>query len=266
MKRVLLIFSFFMTLSVVKAQILIGPTVGLNYSWVTFGDKDYNHYYKIKPVLGFSGGINLSFRVRKRFFLHSSFIYSQKGKIVEGKVDTDLRNKSINNYIEIPILYTAEFKIKLKGNKEYKVYLGAGPNISYWLGGKGTIYNSELHEANVGPRHYRIAFNKSFDQIDDTEMGVEQPNRIQLGLNLSAGLVFEPMPGKEVMLTLRYELGHTYAGRSTQGGTLSDITLYTDNLQVRNQGFRISLAYLFDLKTDQRKKGKSTSKIKKKMS
>jgi len=261
--RILLIFLFSLTSGASLAQVLTGPSVGVNYSWITFGDKDYNNYYTVKPVLGYHAGVNLSFRVRKRFFLHSSIIYSTKGKIIEGKVDTDLRNKVINNYIELPILYTVEFKMKLKGNKEYKIYLGAGPNISYWLGGKGTFYNSELHEAFLGPRDYKIVFNKNFNQVNDHEMGVVSPNRLQLGLNLSAGLIFEPIQHREFMLTFRYELGHTYASKSTEGGALADVTLYTDNTQVRNQGFRVSLSYLIDLKTDQRKKGRSTSTIRK---
>jgi hypothetical protein len=37
---------------------------------------------------------------------------------------------------------------------------------------------------------------------------------------------------------------------------------YTEVLQTRNQGFRLSLAYLLDLKVEDRKKGKSTIKKK----
>ena len=256
--KTFLLFLFTVFAQTLSAQVLIGPTVGVNYSWVSFGDKDNKAIYKVNPVPGYSAGFNLSFRVRKRFFLHSSIIYSTKGKNIEGKNDPDLRNKMTYNYLELPILYTVEFKTKLKGNKEFKWYFGAGPNVSYWLGGKGTFFNSELGEKiPVQEKKYKIAFNKTKDQIGDDEMGVEQPNRVQLGLNLSAGLVFQPIQDQQFMLTVRYELGHSYLSR-TKDGTLTETVLYKDDLQVRNQGFRVSLAYLIDLRTDQRKKGKST--------
>jgi hypothetical protein len=235
----------------------VGPSVGVNYSWITFDEKENKDYYKVTPVPGFHAGVNLSFKVRKRFFLHSSLIYSQKGKIVEGKDDPDLRNKVTYSYIELPILYTVEFKMHAKNNREYKIYLGAGPNVSYWLGGRGTFYNSELREGFQDERKYRIAFKKNLEEIDDKEMGIEQANRVQLGLNISAGFVFEPIQRQEVMLTFRYELGHSFLSRSGDG-RFSNVFSYEDDLQVRNQGFRISLAYLIDLQTDQRKKGKST--------
>lgn len=231
--------------------------MGVNYSYIKFDDKDNKDLYKVTPVIGYHAGFNLSFRVRKRFFLHSSLIYSQKGKIIEGKDDTELRNKVVYNYIELPILYTVEFKMHAKNNREYKIYIGAGPNVSYWLGGKGTFYNSELREGFEDERKYRIAFGTNFENTSNKQMGIEQANRLQLGLNISAGFVFEPLPQQEVMLTFRYELGHSFMSK-TGDGAFANVVSYQDDLQVRNQGFRVSLAYLFDLKTDQRKRGKST--------
>jgi hypothetical protein len=140
---------FFLTCDIAaSAQLLIGPTLGPQLSWSTFDDKDYKQIYKSKPVFGFHAGINVSFRVRKRFFLHTALIYSTKGKVIEGKnvtapevsaehlrtlIDPQLKNKVTYRYIELPILYTYEIKMHTKKNKEFKWYFGAGPNISYWL-------------------------------------------------------------------------------------------------------------------------------------
>ena len=57
------------------------------------------------------------------------------------------------------------------------------------------------------------------------------------------------------MFSVRYEFGHTYLAKSD--GNFLD-TYFYDPLKSRNQGFRISLSYLVDLKTEERKKGKST--------
>jgi hypothetical protein len=236
-------------------QILVGPVAGANYSWTAFSDKDLKRAYRAVPVFGFHVGGHLSFKVQKRFFLHTSLLYSSKGRILEGKLDGKLRNSVTNNFIEMPISYTVDFKGKIGRSKEFKYFLGIGPNISFWLNGKGTLYNSDLEEGNFGERSYRVVFNSTSENQAVDEMTIEEPNRFQLGLNLVAGMVLEPAPRQRVMLSVRYELGHTYLGK-TDGNFLN--TYYQDPLQSRNQGFRVSLAYMIDLKTEERKKGKST--------
>jgi len=262
--RIFLCFLFLVIAETLHAQVLIGPAIGVNHSWISFGDKDNKDIYKVKPVLGYHAGFNLSFRVRKRFFLHSTLLYSTKGKSMTSKYgyDGDFEHKTRYNYLELPIIYTVEFRTKLKGGKEFKWYFGVGPNVSYWLGGKGTIFNGELGEIiPIQDKKYKIAFNKSEDELGANEMGVEDPNRIQLGLNLSAGLVFEPINDRKFMFTVRYEFGHSYLSRESSG-QFSDLA-YTDDLKTQNRGFRATLAYLIDLRTDQRKRGKSTFKHKK---
>jgi outer membrane protein with beta-barrel domain len=242
------------------AQILVGPAIGSQSSWVSFDDKDQRDLYTVKPVKGFHAGATLSFRVRKRFFLHSSVLYSVKGKIIEGKDDPLLRNEVRYHYLDVPILYTVDFRVKLKGTKEFKYYFGLGPNVSYWLDGKGKISSSDLAELQIREQPYSVAFKKSLNEIKQNEMGVEDPNRIQLGLNLAGGIVFEPFGYQKIMLTFRYELGHSFFSRTTNG-TFQQ-TYYQDIMQSRNEGIRITLAYLIDLQVENRKKGKSTIKQK----
>lgn len=255
-----------------SAQILIGPTAGPNFSWIAFDDKDLNDIYDVRPVTGFHAGMALSFRVQKRFFLHTQFLYSTKGKIVteedrymspqnpdqEVNGDPLFRNQIRYSYIELPILYTVEFKGNFGSGKAYKWYVGAGPNVSYWIGGKGTLTSSELSEKNISELDYHVVFEKDPEYINVDEMTVLEPNRIQLGLTVGAGFVFEPMGYQKIMLLFRYELGHSFLSRTTDG--IFQPVFYQDEMRVRNQGFRISLSYLIDLKTEQRKKGKSTIK------
>lgn len=237
------------------SQLLVGPEVGVNYSWTSFRDKDLKEVYKMSPVPGFHVGGHLAFKVRNRFFLHTSLLYATKGRVLNGKLDGLLKNSARYNYIDMPINYTVDFRGKIGKSKEFKYFLGIGPNISYWLGGRGKLYNSELEEDNVGELSYKIKFNKSESGQASDEMRVEDPNRLQLGLNLMAGMVFEPWYKQRFMFSVRYELGHTYLAKS-DGNFLG--TYFSDPLKSRNQGFRISLSYLVDLKTEERKKGKST--------
>lgn len=241
------------------SQVLVGPIAGVNYSWTSFGDKDLKDDYEVSPVVGYHVGGHLAFKVRKRFFLHSSIIYSTKGKNMKAD-DDDLRLKLRYKYIEMPIVYTAYFKGTI-GQKQFKYSLGVGPNISYWLGGKGTFENTDTHEFHNGPSSIipiKIVFNRDPGTATENEMIVQKPNRVQLGLNFTAGFLFEPARYREVVLTLRYELGHSYLSRESDGVFSSTFPSYSETQKIRNQGFRVSLAYLIDMKVEDRKKGKST--------
>lgn len=258
-----LIFIF-CVLNFTHAQVYIGPVAGGQISWTKFDKKDFYDSYKIKPVWGFHAGANISLKVRNRFFLHTSFLYSTKGKVVEGKTDLFLKNKVKYNFIEVPIVYAVDFRAKIGGGKEFKYYFGVGPNISYWLGGNGKLYNSDLEEnADFASRDldYRIVFGKDPNQFANDEMNVAEPNRIQLGLNVATGFVFEPGNNKKILFMLRYELGHSFLSNTSNGNFRP--TYYQDILQSRNIGLRFSLTYLLDLRVEDSKRGKSTIKRKK---
>jgi hypothetical protein len=244
-----------------RAQVFIGPVAGGSFSWSSFGDKDLKDDYKLKPVWGYHAGAQLTFRVRKRFFLHTSVLYATKGKVLEGKNEA-LELKARYNYIDIPIVYTVHFKGNI-GKKPFKYFLGIGPDVSYWLGGKGSIENTDTHEfgENGSVVDYSVVFYKDPDQAGENDMVVKKPNRVQLGLNITAGLAFEPARDREMFLTFRYELGHSFLSRETNGAFKP--TYFEDPMNIRNHGIRISLAYMIDLKIEQRKKGKSTINKKK---
>lgn len=238
------------------SQIFVGPEVGVNYSWTSFKEGDLKEQFKMNPVPGFHVGGHLGFKVRNRFFLHSSLLYSTKGRELIGKSDKLLKSTSQYNYIEMPINFTVDFKSKIGKSKEFKYFVGIGPNVSYWLGGRGKFYNSELEENNNGELSYKIVFKEpQIEEQPADEMRVNNPNRLQLGLNFIAGIVFEPWYKQRFMLSFRYERGHSYIAKSD--GEFSGI-YFADPLKSRNQGFRVSLSYLVDLKTEERKKGKST--------
>lgn len=237
------------------SQLLVGPEIGVNYSWTSFSDDDLKDRFKMKPVVGFHAGGRVAFKVRNRFFLHASLLYATKGRTLTGKMDHALKSSSTYSYIDMPINYTVDFRSKIKG-KEFKYFLGIGPNLSYWLGGKGKFFSSELEENNQDQLSYKIKFGSEDDENQSSgSLSVEKANRLQLGLNFIVGAVFEPAYRQRFMFTLRYELGHSYLAKSD--GELAGL-YFEEPLKTRNKGFRISLAYLIDLKTEERKKGKST--------
>lgn len=256
-RQLLALFLFVCATSMSYAQILIGPVAGPQVSWVSFEDKDVRKGYTRQPVAGYHVGVGLAFRVHKRFFLNGAFLYSTKGKTLAGANDDLLKVKARYRYIDVPIAYTVEFVSNVSKTRRYKWYFGMGPNVSYWLSGKGSLENAELSEILINRIDYKIVYNKEPGTFADDEMNVRDPNRLQLGLNLSAGFVFEPMGYQKFMVNFRYEAGHSLFSRAGEG-RFNLTNEYVDNLNTRNQGFRLSIAYLVDLKTEERKKGKST--------
>jgi hypothetical protein len=251
----------------VRAQILVGPTAGGQLNLYRFDDKDLKKFYKLSPDYNFNAGFSVAFRANKNFFLNTSFLYTQRSKILEGVLETGLSNKATLRFIDVPILYTAEFKSKFGRDKVFKWYLGAGPTISYWLGGKGTFKNGDLNENLINPPDYdlpyKITFRKDSADVTMNEMNVEIPNRLQLGLNLAVGLIFEPAQNKKVMVNARYSFMQSFLSRESNGTFgLPTIVFYEDELAVRNHELVLSVQYFIDLRTEQRKKGKSTVKMK----
>ncbi len=256
-----LLFFILAGLSDMYAQVYVGPVAGGQFSWTKFDEDKHKDSYDVAGRWGWHAGASVSMKVRNRFFLHTSIVYSTKGRKVSGLEDRMLSNTVRYNYIEMPIIYAVDFKGSLGNGKEFKYFLGIGPNISYWLGGRGSLYNSDLDESGdyIGSdMEYKIVFRGEDSVPEPDEMNVADPNRIQLGLNLAAGMVFEPLPRQRFMVMLRYEIGHSFFSR-TSNGTF-DITHYEDVLQSRNQGPRLSLSYMVDLKIEDRKRGKSTNK------
>jgi hypothetical protein len=264
-----LIFAVLIGVQTCYSQILVGPTVGGQINWISFNDKGYHDTYADRSSFGYQAGASVSFKMMKNVFIQSSFLYSQKGKTIIGKKDTDLKNTAKYNFIDVPITFTKEFKLKFGKGKFYKVYLGAGPTLSYWLGGKGTLHSSDLNENLINPPDYslsyKLTFRKDPSEVNLGEMNIKNPNRLLLGFNVSCGLIFEPVGLNKFMFTTRYEVGHTFFSQDSQGDYgLSGILFYKDDLQSRYRGFSLSLSYFIDLKTDDRNKGKSTSKIRSK--
>ncbi len=234
---------------------------GGQLSWTKFDESKFKDSYNVKPVWGYHAGVNVSMKVRNRFFLHTSILYSTKGRKITGRDDALLSNSVQYKFIEMPIIYAVDFRAQLGHGKQFKYFLGIGPNISYWLGGKGKLYNSDLDEnADYASRdlEYRIVFRKEPEDAAPDEMNVAKPNRVQLGLNLATGLVFEPQPRQRILVLVRYELGHSFLSRESNGIFVP--TYYEDVLQSRNKGIRLSVSYMVDLKIEDRKRGKSTIK------
>lgn len=247
----------------IYSQIMqFGAKGGAQYSWMRSDDPEFRKQVKIRPTPGFNAGFVLSFKVKDRYFLHSEYLFSTKGKIIRGRIDKVLEDRITYNYIDVPLLYNIHFKGGLGSTRKFKWYVGAGPLFSYWLGGKGWIHSDEFNENSFPPFAYKIRFGERGEDVGEYDIiYVKDVNRFQLGFTLGGGILLEPSNGGKVMIDLRGELGHTWMGSSTSADYVLPVT-YDDNLKARNMGLRFSVMYLFERNMDKKVRNKGKSNLK----
>jgi hypothetical protein len=247
------------------AQVIhLGVKTGAQLSWVRSDDKNFREIAKIHPVPGYNAGVVAAFKVKERFYLHTEYLYSTKGKKVKGRIDEMLEDRIKYNYIDVPILYNIHFRGSLGGMRKFQWYAGAGPLFSYWLGGKGKINSDEFAENNFEPFEYHIRFGERGEDIGETNIiYMKEVKRLQLGFNFGGGIMLEPSEKNKIMVDLRFEFGHTWIGTPTSADYVLPVT-YDDNLKARNMGLRFSLMYLIQTNLDKKVRNKGKSNLKSK--
>lgn len=270
-RSILFVIGFLLTSENLFSQVVYaGVKSGFNFSWIKHDDKSsaYKDQFRILPVPGFNAGLVASFKIKDRYFLQTELLFSTKGKLVKGKIDSQLKDRVTYHYIEVPLLYNIYFdaKLKMKNIKRFKWYAGIGPNFSYWLGGRGSIYSGEFPEYRFPKQHYKLRFGERGEDYSETDVVyIKDAKRFQLGVNIGGGILLEPNDRRKIMVDLRFELGHTWLGNANSADYVIPVDYKeAGNLKDRNMGLRLSVMYCFAFSTDKkiRNKGKSTIKNK----
>jgi opacity protein-like surface antigen len=250
------------TIKMASAQVVwAGIKAGAEFNRVRIDGASLKDTIKIDPAAGFHVGLVASFKVKNRYFLHTEYLYSVKNKVILGKIDPHLKDKVTYHYLEVPILFTMQFKGHLGGERTFKWFMGAGPNVAYLLGGRGVIESSELKENDISSLSYKIKFSERQNRDHNNEIHYTKVNRFQFGINVGAGLLLEPAPKRKVIVDLRYTIDQTLFGKKKADYIIPHD--YDDNLRVRNQGLKFSVMYLleYNLSKRERNKGKSNKKV-----
>ncbi|WKN31204.1 porin family protein [Porifericola rhodea] len=253
----LLFFIFLLHFHFSGAQILrVGPKVGIQASRAYYDNKDYYDVMTSQYDLGFHAGLVSNVKVSDLISLEAEILFNRVTKRLSG-VGSDNFNQEKYNMLSVPLLLRVSKKL---GYKEF--YFNAGPNISYWLGGKGVLRTSELLEANLQELKYDINFYEINDEVanDLYVFSLTEPNRVLLGIDVGVGALL-PIGRNHLMFDLRYSFGHTNMAKpDTQ---YIEISTFESDMNYSNHVISLSCAYLidFDLFT-MRTKGKSVGKKK----
>ena len=237
-----------------QAQLLVGTNAGIKMGWQSYDDFDTELYRK-QPSIGFSGGFSSALKVQKRFLLQLDLSYLQQRKRVVGVNPGIVDNIGIYHYISTPITYKMEFQSGIFGGN-FKWIVGAGPNMNWWIAGNGRLKSVELEEMNIAVSRYKVAF-QPYDEGngESNTLYVGEPNRLQLGLNFTGGILIEPGGGHNLLVEFRFDWGHSYLAKSS--GIFEDVIAYEDDLRGRPNAIQLSVTYLFDVISKGKKEKKN---------
>lgn len=237
------------TISVQGQVLRFGPKVGLQATRTIFDETASKERYSSFPSLAFHAGAMVNIKASELFSLQTELLYHQTRKHIENKAAGDWQ-KETYEYLSLPLLL--RFSYPWKHNE---LYVNAGPSVSYWLAGKGKVFHSEVFEFELDILEYEMAF----DGNEDTyRYIIEEPNRLQLGLDIGAGAIL-PLGPNYLMVDLRYTFGHTNMAKGAEN--YLPLSFYEEDLLHTQQVLSLSVAYLinFDFYT-MRTKGKSSGR------
>jgi len=238
-------------------QLHIGPKAGIQgYSPIY---KDAVKYDSIssRPGLGFNVGFGLDYNVNKVFSFYTELTYSQRGKYLNGGIKDMFEHKATYHYLEFPVLARLTYTAQIR-KRYFKWYVNAGGSLNFWLSGSGHIKSFEYDESNVDQLDYTIKFHEKPEEgIDDTFIiYLSEGNKVQAGLVIGGGLLFDINPNHILMTDLRYTFRQSWLGRDHD----IDVGLseYYEDFRTMEHILSFSIAYLFEFNFGQGRRGSST--------
>lgn len=252
----------FLLVNVVSAQkYSIGVRGGGSFNWASFRDKDQKDTFAVKPSVGFNFGVLVGFPMKNNYSVIIDGGFSQKGRVL--KEESTLENHSTYKFADGSLLLRKAYKFNLGENIPAQWYFNVGPEVAYWLSGKGYFTTGGV----------RYPYEVAFDGSPDGDLGklyYNDANRWFFSLVLGVGMKAPLRNNAAISVDLRFVSGHTnlglnkytYPPREWYGSLLN----YNDTLRMNLKTVSLSVAYTYDFDKVESRKGKSTLKKKLKKS
>jgi Outer membrane protein beta-barrel domain len=154
------------------------PKVGGSLSFLSASDDFVGSTTDLKPILGLVVGVGAEFNLNESFSVQPEILFAQRGwkaKYTEGPITEKQTNRL--NFLEVPIV--AKYKFG-------DFYVGAGPSLSYGIGGKSKwdYKNANLPESNESGTN-KIKFGKEPDNYSGNDHYLD--NAFNVGVLVGAG-------------------------------------------------------------------------------
>lgn len=225
----------------------VGIKAGPSVTWGHLPDKAQRDLFNSLPKLGFGGGFLISFPLKDRFSYFAEVGYSQRGRKLK---ITDAHLDAVNNatyqFAELAMGLRRSFKLNIAPNIPSNWFINIGPNIQYWISGKGKFVESK----------YKIKFNVPPDGDLYTNY-IQNPNRWLFGADIGIGADAPINNRQRIFVEFRATLGQTYLGKKNNASNYATI-VWEDTLKTNLKTFSLTAAYTLDFDMRAMKMGKST--------
>ncbi len=268
MKRLLLLVLLLVSFSS-QAQFWFGPKIGGQIIVPQYQTEARRDTFKISSKVNWHAGIAMDYTTESRFEVHTELMYMRVNNRTQAKdlyFDETTDSKTVNHFLTTPLMARVVFM----KNSRFKVFVEAGPRLSWWLGGKGSFISDET-EQNASEPGERVNFNVMFlkDELEDIEVSdyenkliVTKPNRLQYALDLGVGWLFDITPTQRAIVDAKISWAHSNMAFN-DGTTFSEdyFSPYREDMEYRSHMFIVSVAYMFGYDAALTTKGKSTSNV-----
>jgi hypothetical protein len=219
-------------------QAFFGFKAGANANRILYSEDLYKDFYNTKVSFGYTGGVLFLYENKEKYGFYTEILYSQIGKSIDSDANDFETHTAQYNYLDVPIMFRIKFK-----QPKFNWYLMLGPQLSYWLGGKGqyTVYDPSRDE--FASYDYKVNFGEVNPETQ--YLNVEEGNRLQISFSVGGGLMWELDNANFVAFDARFALGNTFVG-GYESASIPNIGL-VDNLEYTNNVLTLSAIYYFNI-------------------
>ncbi len=239
-----------------SGQYWFGPRLGVHRVDHIYQESTYkSDSFNVKPDYNYQFGVVFDYTANARYSVHTEINYEKVGTDLKNKIGTAVKSSMNAHFLSVPLMLRVSF-----GRQPSHWYVNGGPKLSYWMGGKGTIYEASFDENIRSQRKYKIVFSQSKANEDLTKYkAVTDGNRVQYALALGAGSYLDMAAGGRLNFDVRYTFGHSNMGFNRNPNFVISNN-YTHNFKYRNYMLSASVSYILEYNAQLQRKGGSTIK------
>lgn len=245
----LVLFLVGLTPNVVGQNFSLGVKAGPSITTGRFQDSDLRNIYRNKIKFGYTAGGFISFPLAKDYSFVAETSFSSKGKKLKINNEGWINNATFN-FIDLSMALRKSYNYQIRPDIRSKIFLNIGPNIEYWLNGKGEL------EVAGDARKYDIIFDPEPNLATNNNL-YENPNRWLFGIDFGVGMDAPINPHQRVMAELRFTFGQTNLGKDNSSSTI-ELLGFQDDLRMNLKTLSLTIGYAFSFDLKESKMGRST--------
>lgn len=225
----------------------VGIKLGPSITYASYPEKEQRDLFSSLPKAGFGGQAFIIFPIK-----HTGFSFlAEGGYSVRGRKfrieEEGFINNSTYQFAEASMAVRKSIDVNVFKNVPTKVFFNVGPNIQYWVKGKGKFVETP----------FKIVFGEPSEGDLFTNF-MENPNRWLFGIDAGVGFEAPVSPTQHVRVELRGTFGQTYLGKKNSASNYASLS-WDDTMITNLKTFSITAAYSFDFDMRARKMGQNSS-------